>query len=328
MTEPIKRTGSTSNVRPPPRILRMLGEITLEPWQCLAKFIDNSIDAFFSDDKEWKDLYSKELSGEYHINIDFSNPNNIKKGYGDLRIEDKGPGMTLEQVASSATAGYTSNDPIDRLGLFGMGFNIATARLGDKTTILSTKKGDKFWHGVEIDFNKFGGEGYDVPNVEQKKADPQDHGTRIIITDLKKEINLKMVSPAHLAKMRKKLGRLYASIIEEKKVKIFFHTATTDSVVKPLKHCVWDEKRYVERKREKIPAIIHINQNLGKLFFNTSSWVWSSSKEEAKESAPEGKVIEKDRVVKGWVGIQRFFHKEQFGIDFIRNGRIIEEQNN
>ena len=293
MTEPIKRTGSTSNVRPPPRILRMLGEITLEPWQCLAEFIDNSIDAFFSDDQEWKDLYSKELSGEYHINIDFSNPSNIKKGYGDLRIEDKGPGMTLEQVASSATAGYTSNDPIDRLGLFGMGFNIATARLGDKTTILSTKKGDKFWHGVEIDFNKFGGEGYDVPNVEQKKADPQDHGTLIIITDLKKEINLKMVSPAHLAKMRKKLGRLYASIIEEKKVKIFFHTATTDSIVKPLKHCVWDEKRYVERKREKIPAIIHINQNLGKLFFNTSSWVWSSSEEEAKESAPEGKLSKK-----------------------------------
>ncbi len=322
----IQETGATSSVRPPARMLRMLGEIQLEPWQCLAEFIDNSIDAFFGVDEEWEEIYSKELGSEHHIHIDFPSSNAIKKGHGELKIEDRGPGMALEDVANSATAGFTGNNPIDRLGLFGMGFNIASTRLGDRTTILSTKKGSKFWEGVRIDFDELGND-YNVPNVKQKKVDVNDHGTKVIIEKLKKEINSKMVTPAHLTKMRKKLGRLYSSIIDEKNIRIFFHTASTDNDVKSIKHCVWDEKRYVTRKREKIPAVININQNLGKQFFNTSSWLWSASEQEAIDSAPEGKVIVKDRIVRGWVGIQRFFDKKRYGIDFIRNGRIIEELN-
>ena len=31
---------------PDPRMLKMLGEIPLKDWQCIAEFIDNSIDSF------------------------------------------------------------------------------------------------------------------------------------------------------------------------------------------------------------------------------------------------------------------------------------------
>ncbi len=34
------------NLTPDPRILPMLGEINLSQWQCIAEFIDNSVDAF------------------------------------------------------------------------------------------------------------------------------------------------------------------------------------------------------------------------------------------------------------------------------------------
>jgi hypothetical protein len=36
----------TVNINPSPRVLRILGDIPFEPWQCVAELIDNSIDAF------------------------------------------------------------------------------------------------------------------------------------------------------------------------------------------------------------------------------------------------------------------------------------------
>ena len=40
---------NTIDITPTPRILRTLGEIPFTTWQCLAELIDNSIDAFHSD---------------------------------------------------------------------------------------------------------------------------------------------------------------------------------------------------------------------------------------------------------------------------------------
>ena len=44
-------------------------------------------------------------------------------------------------------------------------------------------------------------------------------------------------------------------------------------------------------------------------------------------ASPECKVVEVKRRLHGWVGLQRYFGEEDFGIDLIRNGRIIEVQN-
>ncbi|SVE64836.1 uncharacterized protein METZ01_LOCUS517690, partial [marine metagenome] len=37
-------------ITPDPRILRMLGEIPLKGWQCIAELIDNSIDGMAAKD--------------------------------------------------------------------------------------------------------------------------------------------------------------------------------------------------------------------------------------------------------------------------------------
>ena len=39
------------DITPDPRILQILGDIPLEPWQCVAEFIDNSVDGFLSEIK-------------------------------------------------------------------------------------------------------------------------------------------------------------------------------------------------------------------------------------------------------------------------------------
>lgn len=40
---------NTLDITPTPRILRTLGEIPFQTWQCIAELVDNSIDAFLSE---------------------------------------------------------------------------------------------------------------------------------------------------------------------------------------------------------------------------------------------------------------------------------------
>jgi hypothetical protein len=46
MADFIARTEEEFDLQPDPRILPMLGEISLDQWRCLAEFVDNSADRF------------------------------------------------------------------------------------------------------------------------------------------------------------------------------------------------------------------------------------------------------------------------------------------
>ncbi|TGS70008.1 ATP-binding protein, partial [Mesorhizobium sp. M8A.F.Ca.ET.181.01.1.1] len=71
-----------------------------------------------------------------------------------VQIVDNVPGMTSGNLDKAVKAGWSGNNPTDNLGLFGMGFNIATARLGLTTEVCTTQAGDAEWHGLEIDFDR------------------------------------------------------------------------------------------------------------------------------------------------------------------------------
>lgn len=134
------QTQVTVDITPTPRILRTLGDIPFDIWQCFAELMDNSLDAF-------KEALSKGLQIDNpRIDILWSNdttPNSER----EIVIQDNGLGMELATLQKAAKAGYSSNDPIHNLGLFGMGFNIATARLGDETLFYQRQKMQK--NGLE-----------------------------------------------------------------------------------------------------------------------------------------------------------------------------------
>src|SRR4051812_23656385 len=119
----------TINLTPDPRILRMLGQIELKGWQCIAELVDNSIDAM---------LKSNYLNKQNEIRIEIPSRSEIARDK-PLYIKDNGIGMTEEELENCLRAGYTSQSS-DNLGLFGMGFNIATARLGDVVEVWTSTK--------------------------------------------------------------------------------------------------------------------------------------------------------------------------------------------
>ena len=166
------------DITPTPRILRILGEIPFQPWQCIAELIDNAIDAFLQSGDET----SKEVS---KINVTWSSSSVADDDF-TLEIVDTASGMSLEQINNAVKAGYSSNDPIHNLGLFGMGFNIATAVLGDHTEILSTRKGDESWTGVSLDFEHLiKNKTFNAPIHQEIKNSENEHGTHITISKVK-----------------------------------------------------------------------------------------------------------------------------------------------
>lgn len=306
------------DITPTPRILRVLGDIPFDVWQCVAELTDNSIDAF----KEAleKGMYIDSPRVDIFWSTD-STPNSER----EIVIQDNGPGMDINTLQKAAKAGYSSNDPIYNLGLFGMGFNIATARLGDETLFLSATKSALMWTGIKIDFAELiRNHSFSATIINRPKNKRDECGTKIISRKLKDGVLSELKRKSRLIKIR--LGVVYTSILDEKNIEIYIQGKMLSS----QPHCIWSESRYVIRNQNKVSAVQRIDRDLGKTYFDLSRNQYLSDDDSAEidvslskgQKLPEN-VINRSRRLKGWIGIQRYSDPTDFGIDFIRNGRKI-----
>jgi arsenate reductase-like glutaredoxin family protein len=305
------------DITPTPRILRTLGDIPFEAWQCLAELTDNSIDAFSEANTQGINIENPQ--------IDITWSRDASPSASEIIIEDNGIGMPLSELQKAAKAGYSNNDPIHNLGLFGMGFNIATARLGEETVFLSTQSGDSEWVGIRIDFDELINSGtFSAPVIREHKEDPAISGTKIIVRKLKDGVLRELKNK--MATIKRRLETIYSTILEKQAIQILLQGNSLST--RP--HCVWGETRYVVRKGRQIEAIQRIDRDLGSSYFDQIRNRYLSEDEVCDLEItlrkggllPEG-VVERSRRLKGWVGIQRYSHTSDFGIDFIRNGRKI-----
>lgn len=299
------------DITPTPRILKVLGDIEFAPWQCIAELVDNSFDEFLSIKRSgisWKEPF------EVSVQIP---PTTSRGSDTAIVFADNGRGMTLEQVTNAARAGWTANDPFSNLGLFGMGFNVATARLGKVTRLLTARAGDAEWVGLEIDLDKLG-EDFSAPVVRRRKSSPNEHGTRIEVARLDTRSDWLRRGPNH-KKLRDTLGGIYAYLLDREG----FRLSVNDVEVKPVRHCVWSKERNVTRRKETIPAVIDIDKSLPDRAVCRICWTWQPVENKTCDECG-GKDLEvRERRIWGWVGIQRYLDNKEFGIDFLRNGRKI-----
>jgi hypothetical protein len=304
------------NLTPNPRILQMLGQIDFENWQCISELIDNSVDALLKDFGE-----NREYRGQIMVEI----PKHSQFSEGvPITVWDNGPGMDIDQLENALKAGYSSNDPLSNLGLFGMGFNIATARLGKKTSVYTSKKGAADEIGIEIDFAEMTQtNSYFRPVLKRNKDNSYTSGTTIKVYNLNDRVS--HLGQQGLASLRKKLSTVYAKLIRDYDIEIIIN----GEKLIPNKKCIWSPERYVIRKGEKVHSYIEINQDLGDKYFCSSCWTWLDAPPIEGESLicpicnSSEDVKPRKRKITGWVGIQRYFDMEKFGIDFYRNGRLI-----
>ena len=309
---------NTMDITPTPRILRTLGEIPFQTWQCIAELIDNSIDAFLSDK-----THSYEES-ERKIIVTWDS-DTVASANRTIEVSDNACGMSIEQLQNAVRAGYSSNDPVNNLGLFGVGFNISTARLGENATIMTTRAGDADWVGVKIDFEKLiSAKTFEAPIIRKTKTNPDECGTKITISRLKPGILAEL--PSKENEIRQRLESVYAPLLSSQSITI----QIKGKQLRARNHCVWSESRYVRYGDQNVPARILIDRDLGDALFdaNRNCYLTADEAEDYYLMQQEGRdlpsnIVERRKRLTGWLGIQRYADPNDFGIDFIRNGRKI-----
>ena len=311
------------DLQPHPRILPMLGEINIESWQCIAELIDNSLDAFLSAKDDGQ------LTATPNIVVSLPT---TETHPACVTVKDNGPGMSAETLANAVKAGWTSNDPFGHLGLFGMGFNIATARLGRVTQVWSTREVDDQWHGLEIDFDRLGEQGhFRTPALTRPKVDPATQGTEVTITRLKPDHLSFLAKPGHRGRINRQLARVYSSMLIPNGEPMSVDLKVNTKQILGHRHCVWGDPhnsgaRVVTHNRYgQIDAFRKVDEKLPDRPFCTKCWTWlPANSSMCPDCGGTSSIRRRPRRVHGWIGVQRFLDANDYGVDFLRHGRKIE----
>ncbi|ETA01208.1 hypothetical protein CcI6DRAFT_03331 [Frankia sp. CcI6] len=314
------------DLTPSPRLLEVLGDIPYQPWQCLAELIDNAFDDFLADDE-------RDPSNPPAVQVTLPTPRTVEGGE-IVCVSDNGRGMSKEDLERSLRAGYSNKFRYGTLGLFGMGFNIATARLGSLTEVRTTRSGDTDWLVAEIDFRRMEREStFSIPLRREPKDDPGLHGTEVTVRRLRPETRDRLRRPTTVAQVRERLGKVYSYLLRQgNAVRELpepvlagrgFGLYVNQTRVRPWLPCVWSPSRGVDYRGTRVPAVIEINRELQPAWACMSCGHWHQHDPERCLKCESENLELRERRVVGWVGLQRYLDKNDFGIDLLRNGRKI-----
>ena len=308
------------DLTPDPRVLVALTHTPLQPLDALCELVDNAIDSFTAAADDGKPvehpLAVVELPGQAEVG----------RGAGLVRVRDNGRGLTAEHAEKAMRAGFSGNNPFDSLGLFGMGFNIATGKLGRTTTLITAQEEDDDALQVRVDLLEMQESGsYRVPTERIPKPPHFTHGTIVEVTDWWPEGNpnngfIKKLAGYSKPTIREELSRRYATLLRDRGIRITVNGEPCEA----FEHCVWGRDRYVERKGHgQIPAVFDFNELLGSQTRCSDCNALVSGRAKKCENCGSSSFRTLEERLQGWVGIQRFDDQTRFGVDLIRNGRAI-----
>lgn len=311
----------TFDFTPDPRVLIALTQTPIKPLDALCELIDNSIDSFTN-----CKLLGKVIEHP-KIWIELPKKPELDRGIGVVRIRDNGPGMSTEQAEKAIKAGYSGNNSIDTLGLFGMGFNISTGKMGIVTKFTTARKEDDYCTRTIIDLDEINRtRDYKISAEQTDKSLIFESGTQIEINRWWPEGHpnhgfiYKLVGYG-LRKIRDEIGRRYATILRDRSIEIIVNN---DPCI-AFEHCVWGSNRYVTHKKYgQIPARYDVNQVIATRRRCVKCRSIIPEGESICPSCGCTEIRTVEERVNGWVGIQRFDDANNYGIDLIRNGRAIK----
>ncbi len=311
------------DLTPDPRLLSILGEFPMETWQAIAELVDNCFDAFPA-------TYRAE-DGAAQPRVDIIPPSD---GSPTLTIRDNGSGMDQAGLEASLKAGYSGKSSQGAFGLFGVGFNIATAVLGTSTTVRTTQAGDLYWLEVVINPAELRKRGtFKVPCRRTPKETSSVSGTEIVV-QLEKRIADTLGTKQTIKQIATKLGTVYSYLLRDEIPGIsnpelsgprnYLLVLAGDAVL-PRLPCVWDEKRTVKSGGDDVHAVQEFSKELTPAWacLDCGHWDRTSESIEECETCGSNDVQYRERKIWGWLGIQRYLDTKDYGLDFLRNGRKI-----
>jgi hypothetical protein len=315
---------ATLDITPSPRLLQVLGDIPLQPWQCLAELVDNSLDELLKSERKDSDSL---LTVDIHVEQE--------SGETYLLVSDNGLGMSVEELERSLRAGHSAKNRYGSLGLFGMGFNIATARLGNVTTVSTTQLGMPERIEATIDFAEIQRrESFTVP-MKASACDSAQSGTTVKVK-LKADMAGTFKRKSTQQTLAQQLGDVYSYLLRDDvpgltnsamSARIPARLQFNGEPVQPRLPCVWSDQRSVTSYGQPVSAIQYIDRKLtaATACLDCGYWDRKNGPEICEECGSLNLQV-RERRIWGWIGIQRYIDSQEYGIDFIRYGRKILKQ--
>lgn len=318
---------ATLNLTPSPRILEMIAEVDLQLHQCLGELIDNALD-------ELVEASAENPTMEPRIDVTLPTAGAAER-LSEISVGDNGRGMSPEQLREALSAGTSGKQRFGSLGLFGMGFNIASARLGAITEVRTGRDGDDQWVIATIDLLAMQRQAsYDVPLRYQDKA-REEHGTLVTITKLREDMVTRLRSTRAVRDTMAHLGRIYTYMLRDP---LGGHSGAelmggagqrlyvNGRAVSPHLPCIWDPSRSVTYKGAAVPAATEIAIPLTNAYACMNCGRWYTTAYVQCIDCESTDIEERERQIRGWLGIQRYADKSDFGLTFLRHGRAITYQ--
>jgi len=310
----------TFDLTPDPRVLIALTHTPMQPLDALCELIDNAIDSF-----QVAKLQGNPVK-EPLIIIDLPRPSELGRSTGLVRVRDNGSGLSRGMAERAIKAGFSGNNPYDSLGLFGMGFNISTGKLGRVTKFQTARTEKNKAIEVIIDLEQITKSGsYAVPFEWIEKPTEILHGTIVEVDTWWPEGNpnsgfIRKLIQYGMPTVRAEIGRRYATILRERGVRIIIN----QEPCQPYEHCYWSDSRTVERRGTGVvPAVFRFDELIGTQKRCSACTALLSPADNSCPACRSSSLRTIEERIKGWIGIQRFDHESEFGIDLIRNGRAI-----
>lgn len=314
------------DLTPDPKVLVALTHTPMSPLDALCELIDNSLDSFRA-----SRVKGEPISAPL-VMIVLPKIADLDRGEGILRVRDNGPGMSAEQAEMALRAGFSGNNPYDSLGLFGMGFNISTGKLGRRTRFVTAKREETFALEVIIDLDQItASRSYSVPVTEIEKPKNFEHGTLVEVSKWWPDgsANAKFVRKLvqyGIPVIQREIGHRYATILrgDLRKKGVEARISVNETECTAFEHCVWDDRRHVNHRTfDKIPAVLRFDEVAGTQVRCLECTGLVDAGKSVCSNCGSGSLRTLEQRVRGWLGIQRFDDAQKFGIDIIRNGRAI-----
>lgn len=294
-------------------------------YQCLAELIDNSLD-------ELSRASVEDPSIERRVDAILPKHTEVSRE-SVVSVSDNGRGMSIEQLGESIRAGSTGNDMYGSLGLFGMGFNIATARLGQVTTVKTGRVGDDHWSIATINLKDMRARRtFSIPLTHEPKG-LNDHGTSISVSQLNKDTLDSLRKQSAIPNSIKALGKVYTYMLRDPENSSFsgreivgglgLSLHVNGRAVQPLIPCIWDPSRSVSYKGQEIMATQKVDKKLQDAKACMECGNWEPEYSDTCTQCDSENLVLRPRRIWGWLGIQRYDHRSDFGVSFFRQGRCI-----
>jgi hypothetical protein len=311
----------TLDIRPSPRLLQVLGDIPLQYWQCLAELIDNSLDELIKGPGRTTDNPLR-----IDISVETSN------GFTYVVVKDNGSGMREDELEKALRAGHSSKGRYGTLGLFGMGFNIATARLGEVTVVETRAKDRAESLAATIDFAELQKkESFTIP-LRRSAGGALSTGTTVRIR-LKRDVATAFQRPQIQHSLIRQLGDVYSFLLRDSvpgitsavlSARVPAVLTFNGIIIEPVLPCIWSDKRLVTSAGSDVCAVQYIDNKLAEATACLDCGYWDRKNGPDRcEECGSARLELRERRIWGWLGVQRYIDSSHYGIDFLRYGRKI-----